>query len=179
MNPILVLLLLLLISISSINAFFSIPAKRPSQRLFAGVKFNFHDARKLARARGHDNIDEFLKYDCPGAYRITKSPDVDYADEFISWEDFLGIIYTFDEARKRIADMRIDSVDDYKDRRSRDVDIRFPALPELKYKSEWRGWQHFLSYNIDSDDSDNGGDNDGNKNTDGNDPREHFMYCHI
>ena len=158
--------------------------------LYGDVKFSFEDARKIARARGHESINEFLEYDCPGAYRIPKNPHEIYSNQFISWEDFLGITYTFDEARMRVKNIGIENEEDYIDRVSRGVDLRLPAIPPLKYKNKgWVGWGHFLSYCIEGDEqqhkhkhkqtSNIGNSNDENNDTDENDSREHFMYCHI
>ena len=188
MLKLLLLILLLLLDLINSFTFHSKPKIleiRAKTVLYGQVKFTFEDARRLARARGHDTIEEFLEYDCPGSYRVPKNPDEIYPQQFTSWEDFLGITYTFNEARERVTFMNIENEEDYNDRVKRGVDVRLPAIPHLKYKNTgWKGWEHFLSYSIEElqeqqlqqqqqqRKGEHGDDPNG-------DPREHFMYCHI
>ena len=45
--------------------------KKASKRLYS-----FHEARKIARGHGFDSKDEFIEYECAGAYQLPKDADV-------------------------------------------------------------------------------------------------------
>ena len=42
---------------------------------------------------------EFLEYGCAGAYSLPKNPEVMYKDSWQGWDDFLGVMRSFEEAR--------------------------------------------------------------------------------
>ena len=45
--------------------------KTVSKRLYS-----FQEARKIARGHGFDSKDEFIEYECAGAYQLPKDADV-------------------------------------------------------------------------------------------------------
>lgn len=138
--------LALLLSVLLVDAFVHRLKRLPRHPLQLDAKkklYSFEEARRFARAQNHGSLEEFLAYDCPGAYQLPKNCDEIYKDEgWIGWEDFLGIIYTFDEARQRVREMNCRSEAEY--RQLQQQDARLPAEPEIKYQVEWHSWKHFL-----------------------------------
>lgn len=61
--------------------------------------YSFTQARRMARAHGFASRQEFLDYDCPGAYQLPKDPHNVWPTEWKGWDDFLGIPLTFEQGR--------------------------------------------------------------------------------
>jgi hypothetical protein len=112
--------------------------------------YPFREARKIARGHGFDSKEEFLEYSCPGAYQVPKNPDEVWQDEWRGWEDWLGVCYGFTEGREIARGLNVESKDTYlklfQDKKIDDDDpaSRLPYRPDLKYKSEWKGWEDWL-----------------------------------
>lgn len=106
------------------------------------VIFTFDEARKLARARAHSSIEEFLEYDCAGAYVVPKNVDEIYAASWQGWGDFLGLMYDYDEARTVLKALGCASESAYKEMHASNP--RLPAMPDKFYKSDWKGFETFL-----------------------------------
>jgi len=117
----------------------------------------------MARSYGFSNPQEFLEYDCPGAYQLPKNPQEVWADEWNGWDDFLGIPWEWSMARQMIREHLsvIRNQDEYSAlflRNNKDVQAdttdedaalnaiisRLPFRPDLFYKDEWQGWEDFL-----------------------------------
>jgi hypothetical protein len=120
--------------------------KKSSRRLFS-----FNEARKIARGHGFDSHEEFNEYSCPGAYQIPKDANIVWATEWTSWEDFLGVPLSFHEGRNVARALEgIDTEISYtylimsKGIPDDHIASRLPLRPNLKYKSEWLGWNDFL-----------------------------------
>ena len=67
-------------------------SSKKSRRLY-----NFEEARKIARGHGFTSKQEFLEYDCPGAYQNPKDADVVWSEDWRGWDDFLGVPLSFEE----------------------------------------------------------------------------------
>ena len=74
-----------------------------------------------------------------------------YIKDWRGWDDFLGVILSFDEGRKIARELKgIDTEESYleliKSKTISDDDLasRLPYRPDLKYKDEWLGWDDFL-----------------------------------
>jgi hypothetical protein len=67
-------------------------ASRKSKRLYS-----FDEARKIARGHGFSSRQEFIDYDCAGAYQLPKDPDLVWKDDWRGWDDFLGVPLQFEE----------------------------------------------------------------------------------
>jgi hypothetical protein len=146
-------------------------AGRKPRRVLAELPFA--QARAMARALGMASRAEWDAYDCPGAYHLPKDPHVVWASHWLGWGDFLGVTLPFEEARAAVRRLGLASEDAYTRllaagaRRERTehgawngghalrlrpeaavtsgVDTgRLPALPDRKYKEEWRGWDDWL-----------------------------------
>lgn len=120
--------------------------KSSSRRLFS-----FHEARKIARGHGFDSHEEFNDYSCPGAYQIPKDANIVWATEWKGWEDFLGVPLMFHEGLIIARALEgIDTEASYialimsKTIPDDDIASRLPLRPDIKYKSEWLGWNDFL-----------------------------------
>jgi hypothetical protein len=113
--------------------------------------YSFSEARKLARGHGFSSKQEFIDYDCPGAYQLPKNPEEVWAEDWKGWDDFLGICLSFDEGRKVARGLKIDTETAYltlhKEKRFSEDDLasRLPYRPDLKYKDEWISWEDFLN----------------------------------
>ena len=75
-------------------------------------------------------------------------------EEWRGWEDFLGVSLSFEEGRTVAGALKgIDTEESYLDlMKSRtipddDPASRLPYRPDLKYKTEWLGWDDFLTGN--------------------------------
>ena len=68
-----------------------------SKKLKSKRLYSFTEARRIARGHGFDSHQEFVEYTCAGAYQVPKDADVIWSDEFKGWDDFLGIILSFEE----------------------------------------------------------------------------------
>jgi hypothetical protein len=113
--------------------------------------YSFSEARKVARGHGFSTKEEFLEYDCPGAYQLPKNPQEVWSEDWQGWEDFLGICLDFEEGRKVARGLEnIETeeayLDLFKEKKLNDDDIasRLPYRPDLKYKDRWISWDDFL-----------------------------------
>mmetsp|Transcript_27994 Transcript_27994/g.52116 ORF Transcript_27994/g.52116 Transcript_27994/m.52116 type:complete len:225 (-) Transcript_27994:198-872(-) len=114
--------------------------------------YPFSEARKIARGHGFQSREEFVEYECAGAYQLPKNPDVVWKDEWKGWDDFLGAILPFDEGRE-VARRDLDGVrsaEEYqalmrgKSISDDELASRLPIRPELYYKNEWISWDDWL-----------------------------------
>lgn len=117
--------------------------------------YSFDEARKIARGHGFSSLQEFLDYDCAGAYQVPKNANEVWSEDFTSWEDFLGVILEFEEARdvarKEASKRNISTQKEYmqlmesKTIEDGDIASRLPYRPDLKYKTKgWISWEDFL-----------------------------------
>ena len=114
------------------------------------VIHSFKIARRIARKHGFSSKEEFLEYECPGAYGLKKNVEEIYANEFKGWDDFLGYPPPWEEAKHFIQKQSITSEEDYKtflkSREGEDdcLSQRLPCMPDKYYKTDWQGWNDFL-----------------------------------
>lgn len=115
--------------------------------------YSFTEARRIARGHGFSTIQEFLDYDCPGAYQLPKNPDVVWAEDWKGWNNFLGIIWDFESGRRVAREQlppSINSKESYTEAFQQklfnedDDASLLPFRPDLYYKQEWQGWDDFL-----------------------------------
>ncbi|KAL7509188.1 hypothetical protein ACHAXN_006233 [Cyclotella atomus] len=121
-------------------------ASRKSKRLYS-----FDEARKIARGHGFSSRQEFIDYDCAGAYQLPKDPDLVWKDDWRGWDDFLGVPLPFEEGREVARSLvGVDTEEDYmnliksKTIPDNDAASRLPYRPDLLYKKEWISWEDFL-----------------------------------
>ena len=71
----------------------------PSGARKARMIYTWNEARAKARAYGFSTQQEFVDYECAGTYQLPKNADEVWAEEWTSWDDFLGVRLGFDQAR--------------------------------------------------------------------------------
>jgi hypothetical protein len=114
------------------------------------ILYSFQEARKIARHHGFETEDEFLEYDCPGAYQLPKNPEAVWSNEWKGYDDFLGICWEFQEGRQIARALNLASKEEYLElfehRKIQDDHpaSRLPYRPDLKYKTEWIDWKDWL-----------------------------------
>mmetsp|Transcript_31184 Transcript_31184/g.45434 ORF Transcript_31184/g.45434 Transcript_31184/m.45434 type:complete len:144 (+) Transcript_31184:503-934(+) len=113
--------------------------------------YSFEEARRIARGHGFQSVQEFIDYDCAGAYQLPKDADVVWADEWKGWDDFLGVVLSFEEGRKVACSIDgLNGMEDYlnfmkaKEMPDDHLSRRLPYRPDLFYKEEWNGWDDWL-----------------------------------
>ncbi len=131
----------------------STPSKPKKRALYS-----FVEARKIARGHGFASRQEFLDYDCAGAYQLPKNADEIWSQDWTSWEDFLGVPLEFLQARE-VARKKVGPASQYKVSTEEqylelmkqkvfddgDIASRLPYRPNLKYKTKgWISWDDFL-----------------------------------
>ena len=133
------------------------------------VLYSFSEARKMARGYGFESKQEYLDYDCAGAYnKLPRNPDEVWPQEWNGWEDWLGVCYKFEEGRTiartvlQLQQPPIQTKEDYMsffqtknitdnnrigDKHDSIAHLsisRLPFRPDLYYKLEWKGWEDWL-----------------------------------
>ena len=118
--------------------------------------YPFKEARRIARGHGFQTKQEFLDYECPGAYQLPKNPQEVWSSDWVSWDDWLGIVYNFDDGRRIARElaqrMKLTSMEDYlnifeqKKLDDDDPACRLPYRPDLKFKDEWVSWDDWLGH---------------------------------
>jgi hypothetical protein len=102
----------------------------------------YHIARGQAMAMGMSTKDEYQRWR-KGPYQIQR-PDEMYATEWISWEEFLGAMRTYEETRQIVRLLQLQSMEDYQDFVRQDPKraegLRIPAKPEIVYRD--CGWEN-------------------------------------
>ena len=104
--------------------------------------------------RSPDEWEEHLQDGNVSPY-MPNRPDEMYAEDWVSWEEFLGISRTYDEARQLIRILKIGSMDKYtafvKADSKRAEGLRLPLKPEIVYRDKgWVSEKHFLGMEDDT-----------------------------
>jgi hypothetical protein len=114
--------------------------------------YKFDEARRMARQYGFTSQQEYVEYECPGAYQLPKNPHEMYQEEWAGWDDYLGLPWTFDEGRTLARSLELGSMEEYVEgwqspRVRDDPDLaRLPYRPDLYYgkSGAWIGWEDWL-----------------------------------
>jgi hypothetical protein len=113
--------------------------------------YSFTESRRIARGHGFSNKQEFLDYECAGAYQLPKNADEIWQAEWKGWDDWLGIRWDFQKGREIARTLQLNSEEDYlnvfrekKVTCEDDPVSRLPFRPNLFYKKEWQGWDDWL-----------------------------------
>jgi hypothetical protein len=115
----------------------------------------YERARLIAMSlglRGKEDWDDHLEDGIVfrGPYLPTR-PNEMYADDWVSWDEFLGVMRGYDDARRIVRDvLHLRNMDEYRAFVAADVKraegLRIPAMPEIVYRD--RGWvdeNHFFN----------------------------------
>ena len=147
------------------------PLMAQPRRVLASLPFE--EARAMARAMGMASREEWEEYSCPGAYRLPNDPQVVWAADWKGWDDWLGVMLPFGEARAVVRSLGLASEEEYakfvtegadleraepgswkgdhalRVRRIDSVDTgRLPARPDALYREEWVGWSDWLGLGL-------------------------------
>lgn len=116
--------------------------------------YPFFEASKLARGHGFGSKEEFIEYECAGAYQLPKNPEHVWSDEWRGWDDFLGVPLSFEQGREVARTLQLKSEVEYlklmEDKTIDDNELasRLPYRPDLRYKHEWQGWDDWLGVKV-------------------------------
>lgn len=126
---------------------------RPNWRAKYRRLLPFHVARTAARTLGFDRAawDEWVAEgkSAPslGPY-MPSAPDEMYAAEWLGWDDWLGCMRTYEDARAEVRKFGIATQEEWWRFVDEDASIllemRVPARPHIYY-DDWQGYDHWLS----------------------------------
>lgn len=130
-------------------------AKRPNWRKRYRRVLPFDEARRCVQAIGFgcrnewdDWVADGKKSPFLGPY-VPNDPEAMYAEEWEGWDDFLGIILDFKEARLVSRMLGLQSQEDWYSFVEADAvrlrSLRLPALPSVYYAAEWQGYEDWLA----------------------------------
>ena len=116
------------------------------------------DARSQARQkvmtlglRSKSEWDEFVADGKRGfGPYLPNRPDEMYADDWVSWDEFLGLMRPYNETREIVRKvLKLRSMDEYFDFVKADIKraegLRIPAKPDIVYKKKgWISERHFF-----------------------------------
>lgn len=112
--------------------------------------YSFIEARRVARGHGFTSKQEFIEYECAGAYQLPKNADEVWRDDWKGWNDFLGVRWNFEEGKEIARKLKLQSEEEYlefsREKKANEDDpaSRLPFRPDLLYKEEWQGWDAWL-----------------------------------
>ena len=116
----------------------------------------FEKCRKRVLQFGHrskEDWDEAVASGQLGQY-VPSHPDEMYAPEWVSWDEWLGLMRSYEETRQlAISVLQCKSLDDYilfvRSNPKRAEGLRIPVRPDLFYKEEWKSEQDFFGAPLD------------------------------
>lgn len=83
---------------------------------------------------------------------VPERPDVVYAEEWQGWDDFLGVLLPYDDAKTVAASLGVGSQEEWWTFvRANDkllLRLRIPASPHLFYRCEWQGYDEWLGKEV-------------------------------
>jgi hypothetical protein len=98
--------------------------------------------------RSKDDWDDAVSSGQLGQY-VPNHPDEMYAPEWVSWDEFLGLMRDYNETRNLATNiLGLKCLDDYlvfvKSNSKRAEGLRIPVRPDLYYEDEWKDEQSFF-----------------------------------
>lgn len=115
------------------------------------IKYTFREARRITRKHGFHTAEEFLQYECPGAYGVQKNVLDIYNQDWKGWDDFLGVPPSYEEGKIYLKGKGLSSKEDYESYLNKhrddddDLSSRLPWRPDVYYKNEWTSWEDWLT----------------------------------
>lgn len=109
--------------------------------------FPYETARRSVMDLGLRSKEEWDEYVADGKPQhgpyLPNRPDEMYAEEWESWEEFLGLIRPYNETRSIVRHiLQLKSIEEYESfvesHRTRAEGLRIPAMPSIVYKDQ--GW---------------------------------------
>ena len=129
-------------------------ANRPMWRAKYRRLLPFHEARQAVRSIGFSSREEWDDWVADGKSApwlgpyMPSRPDEMYAEEWVSWEDFLGVLLPFDEARAVVHTLGISTQEEWwrlvAEESERMAELRVAARPHIVYADQWRGYDDWL-----------------------------------
>jgi len=128
-----------------------VPAPRPAKR-----NIPFETARFSVQRIGLQSEDEWWAWCAdlkPGItskrfWHLPSRPDLAYPAEWQGWDDWLGVLLPFAEARAAVSRLGVLSQEHWwavaRERASLLQQLRVPARPHIYYAKEWRGYDDWL-----------------------------------
>lgn len=109
--------------------------------------YSFEECKKIIKKHVIRTRDEYLLL-CKSDKRLSIGPQYLY-QEWQGWPAFLGVParsdkYTFEEARRVVKKLGITSVGMYMKDGMYRLDPKLPSTPYSFYKSQWKGWAHYV-----------------------------------
>lgn len=110
-------------------------------------------ARNLVMSLGLRSREEWEEQ-IKGPY-VPNRPDEMYADDWVSWDEFLGIMRSYDETQYIVQQvLHLGSMDEYtvfvEADKKRAEGLRIPAKPDVVYRGKgWVSFDHFFGINSD------------------------------
>ena len=115
----------------------------------------FNEARDIVRSSNLKNQNDWRIFSKTERlkYKIPSQPEIQYKNEWLSFEDFIGTkpgfkgknFLPFDEAKKYIKNLNIlNCKSDWSEFCKTKRPDFIPATPSNIYKNEWKGWGDFL-----------------------------------
>ena len=113
----------------------------------------YESARARAMSLGLRSKAEWDEYQvdresCEHGPYLPNKPDLMYPNEWVSWEEFLGIMRPYEEARGLVRTLGIQNWDAYQDfvrsDKKRAEGLRIPAKPHIFYRD--KGWTSFEDF---------------------------------
>ena len=111
----------------------------------------YETCRKRVLNFGHrskEDWDEAMASGQLGSY-VPSHPDEMYAPEWVSWDEWLGLMRSYDETRQlAVSVLGCKSLDDYilfvRSNPRRAEGLRIPVRPDLYFKEEWTNEEDFF-----------------------------------
>jgi hypothetical protein len=101
--------------------------------------------------RSKEDWEEFIQDGiCARGPYIISRPDEMYQEEWVSWEEFLGVMRPYEDTKQIVQSvLKLKNMEDYKKFVKRDVKraegLRIPAKPDIVYKDKgWKGPEVFF-----------------------------------
>eukprot|EP00242_Pyramimonas_sp_CCMP2087_P006347 CAMPEP_0198206802 /NCGR_PEP_ID=MMETSP1445-20131203/10340_1 /TAXON_ID=36898 /ORGANISM="Pyramimonas sp., Strain CCMP2087" /LENGTH=270 /DNA_ID=CAMNT_0043879645 /DNA_START=290 /DNA_END=1105 /DNA_ORIENTATION=- len=127
------------------------PAERPKPSFMTRKPryLSFEEGRKWARAMGMASIDEWHDWAYNGRRNsyIPREPEDAYPDQFVSWDDWLGVVHfmPFADAREYVRALNLTSIQDWFEVcREDEVPAEIPRQPNYIYREE--GWVSYIDW---------------------------------
>lgn len=92
-----------------------------------------------------------------GPYLVSR-PDLMYPDDWVSWDEFLGVMRPYSETQQLVRMLQLQTPDEYHefvfDNPKRAEGLRIPAQPHIVYRDKgWSSWEAFLNPSLDREET--------------------------
>ena len=130
------------------------PRDRPNWSARYRKLLPFAEARKTVRSIGFRSKEDWDEWVAEGKSLpwlgpyMPSQPNLMYADDWLGWDDWLGTMLPFEEARACARQLGITTQEAWwalvSERPEFVSDLRIPARPHIVYRSQWLGYDDWL-----------------------------------